>query len=246
MGAACPHADADALLDAFEAEGFSVERLEVQAAAVARACRPLLADVRDIAGILDVGWASARLVLLYRDVVVYERKLPRSGLQPLLEALAVERGLAVGAMERMLEEGALGDACGAGLDAGRPWGPLTGMPAPQAKTGATYPCTDPKPDSPAAAGPGGAITRLAEGIVAEMRIPFSYLANQYPDAPVLRLLIVGGGGRLGWLKNHLAAALGADVRIVLPSDLAECPDSFDRQFGSTLAVALGLGRQEEG
>ena len=61
-----------------------------------------------------------------------------------------------------------------------------------------------------------------------------------------RLLIVGGGGRLGWLKDHLAAALGTDVRIALPSDLAECPDSFDRQFGPTLAVAMGLGGQEEG
>jgi Tfp pilus assembly PilM family ATPase len=260
MGAACAHADADALLDAFEGEGFSVERLEVQAAAVARACRPLLADVRGIAGILDVGWASARLVLLYRDVVVYERKLTRGGLQPLLQALADERGLDVGAMERLLEDGELSDppaatpdtgsvqagpggaSCGVGIlpasvrppDAGKTCLPAASrqVPAPQAAM--------------AAAGTDGPIKRLAEGIVAEMRIPLSYLANQYPDAPVQRLLIVGGGGRLGWLRDHLAAALDTDVRIALPSDLAECPDSFDRQFGPTLAVALGLGGQEEG
>ena len=141
-----------------------------------------------------------------------------------MQALADERGLDVGAMERLLEDDQLmAPASGAGV----PLAAASKMPAPQTAS-------------------DGAIKKLADGIVAEMRIPLSYLSNQYPDAPMQRLLVVGGGGRLGWLKGNLAAALDIDVRIVRPSDLAECPDSFDRQFGPTLAAALGLARQEEG
>ena len=214
MGAACPHADADSLLDTFEAERLHVECLDIQSRAAARACQPLLMDVEGIAGILDLGWSAARLILLYKHVVVYERKLPKNGLASLVGPVAAELGTQADQVEHRLASGSL----------------EMGSSAPAGADGT----------------PGRAIDQFLDGIVEEMRIPVSYLANQYPDAAVERLLLTGGGARLPLLPAYLADALECDVRVVWPSTLATCPETFDKEFGSTLTVAFGLGLSEEG
>ncbi|HUS90471.1 MAG TPA: pilus assembly protein PilM [Phycisphaerae bacterium] len=212
MGVACTHADANGLLDTFEAEGFDVERLDVQIAALARTCRPLLKDAPGTAGVLDLGWTAARLVLMYRGTVVYERKLARSGLQGFVRALADRGRLTEEQVEQRLA------AEGASLDlpdrSGRPMGTdLAGQ--------------------------------FLDGLVDEMRVPLSYSANQYPDAALARLLLVGGGAKLPGLADHLAAALACPVRGVLPSDLAAGAESLGPEHGSELTMALGLGQMDE-
>ena len=215
MGVACTHADADRLLDVFEDESFDVERLDVQARALARSCRPLLDRVKGTAGIVDLGWTAARLILMYEGVVVYERKLPRSGVHGLIKALAAELERTEEQVERELHEKAFWSALSAGSGAGEADGDT-------------------------------AADRYLAGLVEEMRIPMSYLANQYPEAALERFLLVGGGATIPGLPDRLGAALACEVQAVLPSDLVICPESFDEQYGPALAAALGLSRPEEG
>jgi len=208
MGVGCRHVDANQLLDTLEQENtFRVERLETQARAVARACEGLRRDVSGIAGILDVGWASARLVLMFQDTVVYERTLARCGLGALAEPLAEKLSLKVADIETVLS--------GAVRLDGR---------------------TRKGKGVKAAAG------QLFATMVDEMRIPLSYLANQYPDAAMEQLCLVGGGASLAGLADHLAASLACEVRAVFPSDLARCPKSYDKDYGPMLAAAVGLGQ----
>jgi Tfp pilus assembly PilM family ATPase len=209
MGVGCRHADANEFLDLFEAEGFEVRRLETQARAVARACQPLLADARGIAGILDIGWRSARLVLLFQGVVVYERNLAKSGLSALVAPLAHQLKLSVEDAEESLS-----GRRASGRRSARRRGRAEAIDA--------------------------AIAGHLKAMVQEMRIPLSYLANQYPDVAMERLLLVGGGAGLEGLEEHLASSLETEVRVVLPSDMAQCPRSFDKEYGPTLAAAVGL------
>ena len=202
MGAACKHADADGLLDCFEAEGFCVERLEIQSQAMARACGPLLHASKGLAGILDVGWTAPRLVLLYNGVVIYERKLPKSAYGAMIDELAGQLKVDAAQVELMLS----GEA----------------------------------PPGPHAEAVAAAVERYAARIIEEMRIPLSYVSNQYPDAATDQLLLVGGGARLAGLAGQLAEAMGWPVRAAAMGELAEGPESLDREYGSSLVVAAGL------
>ena len=200
MGAACTHADADNLLDCFEAEGFRVERLEIQSQALARACGPVLNKARGLAGILDIGWSAPRLVLLYDGVVIYDRKLARSAYGALVASLATQFGQPLDEMEKMLRAGR-----DAGLQAVAP-----------------------------------ARERYAACLAEEMRIPLSYVSNQYPDANAEQLLLVGGGARLEGLAGMLAEAMDWPVRAVAMSDLADCDAQLDAECGAALVAATGL------
>jgi type IV pilus assembly protein PilM len=66
------------------------------------------------------------------------------------------------------------------------------------------------------------ISAYLEAMAAELRIPLSYLANQYPDAAVKRLLLIGGGARIQGLAAFLNRSLALDVRVVKASDLGRC------------------------
>jgi type IV pilus assembly protein PilM len=81
-------------------------------------------------------------------------------------------------------------------------------------------------------------------MVEEMRIPLSYLANQYPEAALERLLLIGGGATLPGLRDYLASGLDVDVQVVRPTDLAACPESLDADYGPALALAIGLAQSD--
>ncbi len=88
-----------------------------------------------------------------------------------------------------------------------------------------------------------AISSYLEAIVAELRIPLSYLANQYPDAAVKRLLLIGGGARIQGLGSFLNQSLALDVRIVKAGDLGACDAQAEGSGGGpSLAVAVGLAQ----
>lgn len=213
MAAVCLHVEANALLDAFEAEGLHVQGLEIHASAAARACAPMLEGVSGIAAILDPGWSLERLVLLYQGVVVYERKRAKGGLHALVASLADHLKLKAQSVERLLMAG--------------------GLVSPQAGEG---------DDSQAAETIRAAAAAHFDTMVEEMRMPVSYVSNQYPDAAMDRMLLIGGGAEIPGLAEYLDSRLEFEVRNVRLADLTGCSRKLDEAHGPALTVAVGLGQ----
>lgn len=202
MGAACTHADADCLLDCFEAEGFRVDRLEVHSQALTRALAPLLGSGRGLAGVLDIGWTAPRLVLVYDGVVIYERKLAKSALGDWVCELAKRLGIET----REAEAALFGQA-------------------------------EHKDHAQAAS---DACERYAANLAEEMKIPLSYVMNQYPDGTAEQLLLVGGGSRMSGLTDRLAEAMAWPVRTATLPELVDCSADLDPRLGATSVAAAGL------
>jgi Tfp pilus assembly PilM family ATPase len=79
-------------------------------------------------------------------------------------------------------------------------------------------------------------------MAAEVRTSLAYLASQYQDALVKRLLMVGGGACIRGLQGFLAARLGLEVRIVNPGDLGLPLETVDATYGPSWIPALGLAQ----
>ena len=90
-----------------------------------------------------------------------------------------------------------------------------------------------------------AVNAYCEMLIEEMRIPLSYLGNQYPDASPEMLLLVGGGGRIPGLELRLNSAFDFYARMVLPGDIVQCSPDIARRFGPSLTAAIGLGEFSE-
>lgn len=211
MAVACPHADADSLLDVVEKAGLDVLAVETQATAAARACGRLLDDISGTGAILDVGWASSQLVMMYQGIVVYQRNLAKCGVESLAKALAKDPQTDAALVAGLLSGEGIESYLAAGKD-----------------------------------GLASAISTYLEALAAEMRIPLSYLANQYPDAAVKRLLLIGGGARIPGLAAFLTRSLTLDARIVKASDLGLCdPQAESSGGGSSLAIAIGLAKYSQ-
>ena len=213
LAAACAHQDADALLDVVEGAGLDVEVLDLHSSALTRACGPLLSATGRIVAVLDVAWHSCQLLLIHQGVVVYERSLVESGIRRAGEALSKRLSLDGPALDVLLTE--------VGLDGG-------------------------KTDAEDAAVLGVVrelLSKQFDEVVEELRAPFSYAVQQYPDSYVDQLLLVGGGAAIPGLDAYLRSALGIDVRMVSPADLAECPPSLlARCSTGALIGALGLAQ----
>jgi len=76
-------------------------------------------------------------------------------------------------------------------------------------------------------------------LIHDLRLTFTYAEQQYPQAPVKLLLLVGGGATIPALDRHMQEALGVDVRTVKAADVLECaPELIDR---ATPAVMMAMG-----
>lgn len=218
MAAACSHASAGTILDAFEQEGLEVLALDIHAWAVARACKPVLGSESGITGVLDIGWGSAQLVLLRRDVVIYERAIGDAGLQPLSAALGKRLELDSESLDLLLLEiGARSDSDGQSKE-GQAFDDIRSM-----------------------------ISSHLDRIVEELQASFSYAVHRYPDAAVERVLLLGGGASIPGAAEHLASALSTEVRAVAPTDLVDCPGPLLEQYRDpTLTVSIGLAQFADG
>ncbi|MCB9844941.1 MAG: PilN domain-containing protein [Phycisphaeraceae bacterium] len=90
MGIAARHEDITALIDSFESVGLAVRAIEPRPLALARACAPLIPQQEGLSAIIDLGWDAARVVLMLRGVVVYERDISEAG-ERALRSLLHER-----------------------------------------------------------------------------------------------------------------------------------------------------------
>jgi Tfp pilus assembly PilM family ATPase len=227
MAAACTHSDAAALMDPFEAAGLTVTALDVKAAALARACGPLLdADAGGITGLVDLSWTAATLSLMYQGVVIYGRTLGDSGLHKLYATLTGRLGLDGEVIDYLLSD--------TGLAAGHEKPGAADAPAPSAAVARkTKNATD----------AAGLIAAHFEAAVHELQVSLSYAQHQYPDTPLSRLLVVGGGACIRGVTEHLRRTLGIEALAVAPTDVATCPAHLSGPCSSpALTAALGLAQ----
>ena len=226
MAVACTHADAAAVMDPFEAEGLHVSALDVRAAALARACAPLLRDdAGGITGIVDLGWGSATLSLMHRGVAIYGRTLGDSGIGKLYQTLAARLGLETDVIDYILSDSGL---AGAGAVAGA--APHGEAPAAGGRKA--------KPTDAA-----GLIAAHFEAAVQELQVSLSYAQHQYPNTPLSRLLVVGGGGCIHGVTEHLHRVLGIETKAAAPAGLAACAPAVAALCASpALTAALGLAQ----
>jgi type IV pilus assembly protein PilM len=213
MAVGCRYTDAEALLSLFEAAGFDVRTLDTRTCAAARACRPLLKDDATSA-MLDIGWGSASLCILRRDVVVYDRALSDSGMESLQESLAGQFALDGDAVEYLVGDVGLNPSADADGSA--------------------------KPEQARLREAAGVIEGHFESVVKDLQTSFVYATHQYPDAPVSRLLLIGRGAAIPGLADHLAEALKVQVQIAAPQQVVECPPAFFAASNPIYTAACGL------
>lgn len=250
MAVGLPHAPANVLLDAFEAGGFRVDAIDIGACAAARAAvlaegpafrvqgsaqdpaEPRPAE-RQMTAILDIGWSAAALTLVHRDTIVYSRLLSDGGIGLMHRALSSRLHLEPDVCEYLVSE--------------------VGLNASQAHAA-------PEHRAAAAAGSHGAhrnaqssdaesraiLAAQVDATSRELSISFSYASQQYPEAEVTRLLLIGGGARMPGLAERLVITLGLEVRPVAPADLAGCePGVLDACASPALTAAVGLALHPE-
>jgi Tfp pilus assembly PilM family ATPase len=237
MAVACPHADAAATMDPFEAEGLNVRGLDVRAVALARACAPALGgDAAGITGIVDLGWTSATLSLMHQGVVIYGRTLGDSGIFKLYHTLASRLGLEIDVIDYLLAD--------SGLDTAESQGDAAPVVEPGAApaVAATEDLGARRKGKPATDA-RGLISAHFEAAMHELQVSLTYAQHQYPDTPLSRLLVVGGGGCIRGVTEHLRASLGIESRAVAPADLAPCaPAAMVKCASPSLTAALGLAQ----
>ena len=215
MAVACSHADAAAVLDPFESEGFNVRALDVRPCALARACEPMLGAGDTITAILDVGWSAATLSLMYQGVVIYGRTLGDGGVSKLYQTLSGRLGLEADVIDYLLAESGLGDA-----------GTLASPAQRKAPVDAA-----------------GLIAAHFEATVQELKVSLGYAQHQYPETSVSRVLLVGGGACIRGVAAHFSGALRIETRTVAPADVAPSLPSAAALSGSpALTLALGLAQ----
>ena len=206
----CRHEQAEGLLDVVENGRLTVTLLETSSCALTRACASLLAGRAGICALLDLGWNAARMAVLYRGTVVYERHMHDRGLRQLAGALGEKSGVEAGALDAVLRE----------LHLEAPPGGGDGLEPVRAVARAYF-------------------TDLAD----EVRTPLDYVKQQYRDAPVDHVLLVGGGAATGGVAHCLGPRLDVEVRTVSPADLSACPGGLLARCGSpALTTAFGLAQ----
>ena len=232
LAVACTHADAAAVMDPFEAEGLNVTALDVKAAALARACAPLLtADAGAITGIVDLGWTGATLSLMHQDVAIYGRTLGDCGLLRLYHTLSARLGLEIEVIDYLLSDSGITGAVVAAPAEPSP------MPVPVPARRKAKAATD----------AAGLIAAHFEAAVHELHVSLTYAQHQYPDTPLSQLLVVGGGGCIRGVTEHLRSTLGIEARAVAPKDVVECSaGALEKCASPGLTGALGLAQFTEG
>ncbi|HUU91379.1 MAG TPA: pilus assembly protein PilM [Phycisphaerae bacterium] len=214
MAVACRHADAQALLEAFESAGLAVGALSSRLHAVVRAVRPMLWD-SGMTAILDFGWDSALLLLMHQGTVIYRRTMPEAAVRLLLQAVSKSLDLEDDAANYLLADVGL---------------------APDSE--------EAKDEAPSFKDLTTLISKHLEVVVEAMRSAFSYAAQLYPDATAVEyVLLTGQGSGIPGFYETLLERLGMSVRVTAPVDVLEGPSTRDGPPGNpSLTVATGLAQ----
>lgn len=186
MAVGCTHADSEPLLDAFERGGFDVALVDSGQCASVRACRSQLGPAMGVSAVLDMGWGTSRLALVYRDAIVFERVFSGSGLSGLSEKVCSAMSIDVNEAGVLLER--LGIADGQAEVS-------TGDARVSSVSQELRPYVE------------AWLDEIAEAVEAS----FGYTAHLYPDAAVGRLVLVGGGACVPGVASYLDGRVGPEV-----------------------------------
>ena len=212
MAVACPHDQANEMIDVLEASGLDVKAIEAPTCALARACRPMLAPGNCATAILEIGWRSVTLAILYQDAIAYQRSLGEAGLQPLFEAVGQTFQLADEAVEHLLATVGLDQKARACEGEG---GSLKEL----SKT----------------------IARHFDRLIQELRKSVSYFTGRNGSVELSRLLLAGGGAGIPELAEYFASETELQVQTFTPADIAQCSPSILAKAGNpALGTATGL------
>ncbi|MCP3904440.1 MAG: pilus assembly protein PilM [Planctomycetes bacterium] len=218
MAVGCRHTDADRMLDSFESAGFHVRGLDVQSWAVARAVAPLLDDVNGLAAVLKLGWASASLVVILDETVIFERSLADCGLNRLRDAMMNDLGLDGDVVDYLLIDNGLDDE--------------SANDAAQQELVTSV---------------RERVSAYLAHLAGEIRLSFSYVTKEYDRDQIQRLIVLGSTASLPGLVEHLAEGCSVDASLVAPTHVAECQGSASVGCESpSLTAALGLAQYPKG
>jgi type IV pilus assembly protein PilM len=208
----CRTADANEILDAFEASRFTVRALDVPSCALARALHPLLAQTATLAAVVTIDWSGAHLVVFFGTVVVYERSLAESGLDRLHDMLGDRLGLDADVAEYLLREIGLENRA-------------EDDQQQQALIEAAREC----------------ILEYAERLASEMRLSLAYVTQAYGRPQVDRLVVLGEAARIPKLADRLAGLCSVSASVLTPAKLARGHRSSGvRCDAPDLTTAYGL------
>jgi type IV pilus assembly protein PilM len=216
LAVGCRHEAANALLDLFESAGFRVTALDVRAAAVARACMPLMAPAPQVTAVADLGWHSTSVLFVCGRSLIYERSLRGDGVADLHQRLTNAFDLAPDAVRRIIDT----------------IGPAASGSAEQS-------------DQETLEAIRTHVRAHFDKLIEELRVPVSYVNHHFPGDGVKRLLLVGGGGTVPGLASYAADALGINVQVARPSDVVESlPALLTRAANPVMTAAVGLAMSE--
>ncbi|HEV7298852.1 MAG TPA: hypothetical protein VGN72_05755 [Tepidisphaeraceae bacterium] len=90
------------------------------------------------------------------------------------------------------------------------------------------------------------LSAYVASIEAEVTASFEYAAQQYPDSPTAKLILMGAGAALPQLAERLGAAFDRPVVAVTGEALADAaPITIDAPFSAAYTLALGAAQHPE-
>lgn len=252
MAAACPHTDSNVLVDLFDAASLEVVGIDVPWLALARACAPLshgdkatASSGATMTAILDLGWTSARVIVLRQDVIVFERVLTDGGQKKLSAKLRDKLQLDEASADLILRE----VGCAVGTQQ------TSDESGEQKEVDAAQNSSDEQDHKRASdfqnssvedgfKEPRRIISAHFADVMEELKVSLNYALAQYRSESIDQLILAGGGAVPGlaqqWSEAMQINVVTAELGALSPGDT-----NLGRFATSPmLAAAMGLGRYE--
>jgi Tfp pilus assembly PilM family ATPase len=244
MAVAARHADTASLCETMESAGLSIEAIDVQACAIARACRPRLNET-GVTAILDLGFSRAVMMFIRDGVVVFQRSFLHCGMSQVQAELIKRLGVDADVADHLI-----GDTDPEPLDVT----PIIAATAPSQLVGrqrgeepaiADRKSSDQRAPSPQAATVHALIARHADALAAELETSFAYVNHRYNDSQPATIFAIGGGSISAAVCEALQSRLYVAIEALSPMKLAECaPSATEKCATALLTTALGLALYE--
>ena len=214
MAVGCLHADTEPLLDEMLACRFDVEAVDIGFGALVRACSDQLGADQALSAVLDIGWHSARLALVYQSKIVFDRTFTGLGVSGLQQRVCESLRVQPEEGQCLIESVGLGDSESSQQDK---------------RALAVAPLLGPL------------IAGFLDDIAKELSTSFEYASHQYPDATEHCVVLVGGGGAIAGAQAYLDTRVDATVQCARAGAILDKGANHSPSFNPVLmAAATGL------